>query len=62
MVRLIHKFNTFSNYTSRKKKINLLSNNIRTLESNEKQKTKNIGTKTVCYFLKEQVILMEKIA
>lgn len=61
MVRLIHKFNTFSNYTSRKK-INLLSNNVRTWESNEKQKTKNIGTKPVRYFLKEQVVLMEKIA
>lgn len=42
--------------------MNLLSNNIRTLETNEKQKTKNIGTKPVRYFLKEQVILMEKIA
>lgn len=29
---------------------------------NKKQKTKNIGTKPVRYFLKEQVILMEKIA
>lgn len=32
--------------------MNLLSNNIRTLESNEKQKTKNIGTKPVRYFEK----------
>lgn len=47
----------------KKKKINLLSNNIRALESNGKKKnTKNIGTKPVCYFLKEQVILMKKIA
>lgn len=46
----------------KKKKINLLSINIRALESNGKKNTKNIGTKPVCYFLKEQVILMKKIA
>lgn len=45
---------------SEKKKINLLSNNKRAVDSNEKNKT--IGTKPVCYFLKEQVMLMEKIA
>lgn len=57
----------FKLHFKKKKIISLLSNNIRALESNGEKNThtkkhKTIGTKPVCYFLKEQVILMKKIA
>lgn len=46
-----------------KRKINRLSYNLRTLDSNGKQKTKKpLAPNQNAIFLKEQVILMEKIA